>query len=112
MANILQRCSVSDLDSCWYVGFVADIDIKILGVAPPGAGHAFPNSDTCVEGKVIYFRHVFFHVWCHPWMDDEMDGQTDAWMGHVKKLHEKWPQHPLLYVIIIIFEPCALNVEF
>jgi hypothetical protein len=45
-------------------------------------------------------------------MDDEMDGQTDGWMGHVKKLHEKWPQHPLLYVIIIIFEPCALNVEF
>jgi hypothetical protein len=24
-----------------YVGFVADIDIKILGVPSPGAGHAF-----------------------------------------------------------------------
>jgi hypothetical protein len=26
-----------------YVGFVADIDIKILGVPPPRVGHAFPR---------------------------------------------------------------------
>jgi len=37
------------------VGFVADIDIKILGVPPPGAGHAFPrlDSDTCAEGGLF-----------------------------------------------------------
>jgi hypothetical protein len=29
-------------------------------------------------------------------------------MGHVKKLHEKRPRHPLLYVILIaMFLPCS-----
>jgi hypothetical protein len=28
-----------------YVGFVADIDIKILGVAPPRVGHAFLDNN-------------------------------------------------------------------
>jgi hypothetical protein len=46
-----------------YVGFVADIDIKILGVAPPptGAGHAFPRQQhMCREGEVIYLCQDFF----------------------------------------------------
>jgi hypothetical protein len=32
-------------------------------------------------------------------MDDRMDGWVDGWTGHMKKLHEKWPRHPLLYVM-------------
>jgi len=32
------------------VGFVADIDIKILGVPPPGAGHAFPRQRHMCRG--------------------------------------------------------------
>jgi hypothetical protein len=41
-----------------YVGFVVDIDIKILGVPPLGPGMPFLNSvdsDTCAEGGVIHF---------------------------------------------------------
>jgi hypothetical protein len=37
-----------------YVGFVADIDIKILGVPPPlGLGMPFLDSDTCGERGVF-----------------------------------------------------------
>jgi hypothetical protein len=32
-----------------YVGFVADIDIKILGVPPLGLGMFFLDSDTCAK---------------------------------------------------------------
>ncbi len=61
-----------------YVGFVIDIEIKILGWPPLGLGVPFLDSDTCTkEGGG--------GVWCHPWMDG--------------KLHKKWPQHPLLHVI-------------
>jgi hypothetical protein len=40
-------------DQRWqiYVGIVADIDIKILGVPHPGPGMPFLDSDTCAEGK-------------------------------------------------------------
>jgi hypothetical protein len=31
-----------------------------------------------------------------------MTGQMDEWTGHMKKLHEKWPWRPLLYVMSII----------
>jgi hypothetical protein len=44
------------------VGFVADIDIKILGVPPLGQGMPFLDSDTCRERGVIYFCQVFFLV--------------------------------------------------
>jgi hypothetical protein len=52
-----------------YVGFVADIDIKILGVPPLGPGMPFLDSDTCAEGGVIYFRQGFL-----PCMMPSMDG--------------------------------------
>jgi hypothetical protein len=55
-----------------YVGFVADIDIKILGV--------------------IYFCQGF-----RPCMMPSMDGRRDEWMDG--KLHEKRPRRPLLYVL-------------
>ncbi len=44
-----------------YVGFVADIDIKILGVPPSlGPGMPFLDNDTCAEGvRVIYFYQGF-----------------------------------------------------
>jgi hypothetical protein len=76
-----------------YVGFVADIDIKILGVAPLGPGMPFLESNTCAERGLFISARVFFLVWCHPWMDDGMDG----WMD--EKLHENRPRCPLLYVI-------------
>jgi len=44
-----------------YVGFVADIDIKILGV-PPQAGHAIPRQGHLRIGRgggVIYFCQGF-----------------------------------------------------
>jgi hypothetical protein len=39
-----------------YVGFVVDIDIKILGVPPLGARHAFlrPSKYTTKEKAVVY----------------------------------------------------------
>jgi hypothetical protein len=45
-----------------YVVFVADIDIKILGV-PSLLGPGMPFLD-----------RVFFPVRCHPWIYDGMDG--------------------------------------
>jgi hypothetical protein len=36
-----------------YVGFVADIDIKILGVPPLGSGMPFLDSDTYAEGAML-----------------------------------------------------------
>jgi hypothetical protein len=58
-----------------YVEFVADIDIKILGMLPPGTGHAFPRQwHMCRKGVLFICARVFFPVWCHPWMDDGTDG--------------------------------------
>jgi hypothetical protein len=43
-------------------------------------------------------------------MDGRWDGWMDEWTGHVKKLHEKRPRHPLLYVIILhIFTLLVFN---
>jgi hypothetical protein len=51
-----------------YVGFVADIDIKILGVSPPlGPGMPFLDSNTCAEGGgIIYFCYGFLTFVWHP----------------------------------------------
>jgi hypothetical protein len=80
-----------------YVGFVGDIDMKILGVPPPpGLGMPFLDSNTCAEGwgGVIYFCQGFL-----PCMMPSMDGWWDGWMDG--KLHEKWPRRPLLYVMVL-----------
>jgi hypothetical protein len=46
-------------------------------------------------------------------MDDETNGWKDGWTSHVKKLQEKQPQRPLLYVImfhdVTIFEGSHLD---
>jgi hypothetical protein len=45
-----------------YVGFVVDIDIKILGVPPPGPGMPFLDNDTCAKGGLFISIRVFFLV--------------------------------------------------
>jgi hypothetical protein len=80
------------------VGFVADIDIKILGVGgrPParpaaaraGPGMPFLDSNTWAEGRGVYlFLPGFSSLYdaIHGWMT----GRTDGWTGHVKKIHKK-----------------------
>jgi hypothetical protein len=42
-----------------YVGFVADIDIKIFGVPPLGLGMPFLDRDTCAEGRGYLFLPGF-----------------------------------------------------
>jgi hypothetical protein len=75
-----------------YVGFVANIDIKILGVPPLGARHAFPRQLHMCRGGgwvcLFISVKVFFHLWCYPWMDDEVDG----WMKSFTK-----NDHNILY---------------
>jgi hypothetical protein len=69
-----------------YVGFVAGIDIKILGVPPLGAGYAFPKQRHMHRGGGHYlFLPGFSSLYdaIHGWMMRRMDG----W----KKLHEKQP---------------------
>ncbi len=46
------------------VGFVVDIDIKILGVPPPPAGPGMPflDSHTCTDGGLFISAMVFFLV--------------------------------------------------
>jgi hypothetical protein len=52
-----------------YVGFVANIDNKILGVPPLGLSMHFLNNNTCTERGVIYFCQGFL-----PCMMPSMDG--------------------------------------
>jgi hypothetical protein len=59
-----------------YVGFVVDIDIKILGVPPLGPGMPFLDSDTCTEGGGYLFLPGFSSLYdaIHGWMTGQMDG--------------------------------------
>ncbi len=61
----------------------ADIDIKILGVPPPGPGMSFLDSHTCAEGGIYLFLPRFFslHDAIHGWMT----GRINGWMSHVMK---------------------------
>jgi hypothetical protein len=45
-----------------YVGFVADINIKILRCPPLGPGMPFLDSDTCTERGLFISARVFFPV--------------------------------------------------
>jgi hypothetical protein len=66
-----------------YVEFVADIDIKILGVPPHPSGFGMPflDSDTYAEGGggVIYFCQGFlprmmpFHRWMESFTENDHD---------------------------------------
>jgi len=98
MSAHIRSCMSSSIVWIVYVGFVVDIDIKILGVPPLGLGMPFLDNDTCAErgggGGVIYLCQGFL-----PCMMPSMDG----WMGHMKKLHEKRPRRPLLYVMFYAF---------
>jgi hypothetical protein len=51
------------------LGFVTDINIKILGVPLPGPGMPFLDSDTCAGKGVIYFCQGVF-----PCIISSMDG--------------------------------------
>jgi hypothetical protein len=70
-----------------------DINIKILGVPPPGTEHAFSRQRHMRKGGRYLFLSGFSSLYdaIHGWMTGRMDG----W----KKLHEKRPQRPLLYVM-------------
>jgi hypothetical protein len=79
--------------------FALNIDIKILGVPPLGAGMPFLDNDTCAEGGGGYlFMWGFSSLYdaIHGWMTRWMDGRV-TWL---KKLHKKRPRCPLLYVIL------------
>jgi hypothetical protein len=65
-------------DQRWqiYVGFVVDIDIKILGVHPPPK-HAFPRQQHMRRGGGYLFLPGFlFSMYdaIHGWMTGWMDG--------------------------------------
>jgi hypothetical protein len=91
MANIPQMPFEQEIDG--------DIDIKILRVLPPGAGHAFPRQwHMRKEGGGLFISvRVFF-----PYMMSSMNGWRDKWMDGWKKLHKRWPWCPLLYIIYIL----------
>jgi hypothetical protein len=60
-----------------YVGFVADIDIKILGVVPPlGLGMPLLDSSTCAERGGYLFLPGFSSLFdaIHGWITGRMDG--------------------------------------
>ncbi len=73
-----------------------------LGGAPLGAGHAFPRHRHMRRRGGYLFMPRFsslydaIHGSMTGWMDRWMDGHVTWW----KKLHEKRPRRPLLYVII------------
>ncbi len=70
----------------------------ILISNPPRAEHAFLRQRHMRKRRGGYlFILGFFSMYdaIHGWMMGQMMRQMDGW----KKLHEKQPQHPLLYVI-------------
>jgi hypothetical protein len=75
------------------VGFVADIDIKILGVPPLGQGMPFLDSDTCRERGALFISARFSSLYdaIHGWMMGQMDGRTN----HVKNFTKN--DHNFLY---------------
>jgi hypothetical protein len=60
------------------VGFVADIDIKILGVPPRDRACLSYTATHAQRGGLFISVRVFFPVWCYPWMDDGTDGWMDG----------------------------------
>jgi hypothetical protein len=70
---------------------------NLLTINTLGSGMPFLNNNTCADGGVIYFCQGFF-----PCMMPSMDGWRDGWMDGWKKLHAKWSQRPLLYVIVLV----------
>jgi hypothetical protein len=76
---------------------------NLLTINTLGLGMPFIDNDTCAKGGVIYLLGFFSsYDAIHGWMTGQVDGQMDWWTGHMKKLHEKWPRHPLLYSIAIV----------
>ncbi len=88
-AENLDVCTACDLwdsniqltmgkDRKWqiYVGFVADIDIKILGVPLLAAGHAFPRQRHMRKGGCYLFLPGCLSLYdaIHGWMTGWMDG--------------------------------------
>ncbi len=75
-------CSCMFLGIMWkiYVGFVADIDIKILGVPPLGLGMPFLDNDTCAGVGGYLFLLGFFSLY-----DVTMDGWRDGWMDESRE---------------------------
>jgi len=102
----IRTLAAENLDVCtacdpWDSNIQLILISKFWG-SPPGPGMPFLDSDTCARGRgVIYFCQGFL-----PCMMPSTDGWQDGWMdGRVtwwKKLHEKQPQRPLLYVIVHI----------
>ncbi len=63
MSARILSCMSSSIVWRIYVGFIVDIDIKILGVPPPGWARFFLNNDTCAEGGGLFISaRVFFPV--------------------------------------------------
>jgi hypothetical protein len=71
-----------------YVGFVADIDIKIWG-APSGPSMPFLDSDTCAEGGYLSVPGFsFLYNAIHGWiMRRIMDERVVWWKSFTKNDH-------------------------
>jgi hypothetical protein len=65
-----------------------NIDIKILGVP-----HAFLRQQHICAERDYLFLSGFSSLY------DAIHGWMTGWIDGWKKLHEKQPRHPLLYVI-------------
>jgi hypothetical protein len=81
-------CMFSSIVWKIYVGFVANIDIKILGVPPLGVGHAFLRQRHMHKrggGYLFMLRFSSLYDAIHGWMMGRTDGWTDGWTGHVMK---------------------------
>jgi hypothetical protein len=96
-------CSCMSLSIVWYWYQ------NLGGAPPPRPTMPFLENDTCEKGGGIYFCQGCLPCmmpsmdgWRDKWMDGWMGRSHDAihgWMGHMKKLHEKWLRCLLLYVI-------------
>ncbi len=98
MANISQRCSIFSFLGARQ-GVFGPFGLVLI-TDPPGAGHAFPRQRHMRRGSGLFISARVFSLYdaIHGWMMGRM-------MGQIKKLHEKRPRRPLLYVM-----PCSMRV--
>ncbi len=94
-ACIMETMAAQNLDVCTACDpWDSNIHLTMVKDRRLGPGMRVLDSDTCAEGRVIYFCQGFL-----PCMMPSMDGWRDGWMEKASR-----PRCPLLYVIIYIVD--------
>ncbi len=84
----------------YMLGLLLILISKSWGCLPLGPGMPFLDIDTWGGGGGVVYLFLPGFL---PYMMPSMDGWWDRWMNGWKKLHEKWPQHPFIFIYLFIY---------